>query len=63
MVHVRGNGTIHKTEKAKLLLKLESKIDSSGPLLDDISARVVDAMFTVNPLMNLPATHGGLASA
>ena len=57
MAHI--DGSINKTEKSKLLRKLEQNVNSQQP--QDIDACAVDAMFLILALKNLPSTFGGLA--
>ena len=57
LAHV--DGSLHKTNKAALMHKLEGKITSGNPPV--IEACVVDAMFLIRTLTNLPATFGLLA--
>ena len=57
LAHV--DGTFNKTDKSRLLRKLEEDFDSRPP--DAIDVCVVDAMFFIRTLSSLPATFGGIA--
>ena len=48
------NGSINKTDKSKLMHKLEDKIESTSP--DAVDACAVDAMFLIRSMTNLPTT-------
>ena len=53
------DGTIHKTPKAALLDHLEKFAVSEKP--NKISATIVDAVFYLRLLTNLPETFGGVS--
>ncbi len=53
------DGSMSSTAKAALLKKLESKIDSSPP--ETVDVMVIDAMFIIRSLTNLPPTFKGIA--
>ena len=53
------DGSINKTDKSKLLHKLEGMVESEKP--GDIDVTLVDAMFLLHTLLNLPPTFGGVA--
>jgi len=57
LAHV--DGSINKTDKSKLLHKLEGMVESEKP--GDIDVTLVDAMFLLHTLLNLPPTFGGVA--
>ena len=59
LAHV--DGSINKTDKAKLLHKLENTIRSTGPE-DPVDVTLVDGMFLLHTLQNLPTTYGEVAS-
>jgi len=58
LAHV--DGSINKTDKAKLLHKIEDMIDSTNPD-STIDITIVDAMFLLHTLQNLPTTYGEIA--
>ena len=53
------DGSFNKTDKSKLLQKLEKQIDSDIP--SDIDVVIVDAMFFLHTLVNPPSTFGKLS--
>ena len=53
------DGSINKTDKAKLMHKLEEKVESDKP--PTVDACVIVAMFLIRTLTNVPATFGQLA--
>ena len=53
------DGSINKTDKSKLLKKLEQKVESQRP--DHIDACAVHAMFLIHAQKKLPVTFGRLA--
>ena len=55
------DGSINKTDKSKLMHKLEDKIESTSP--DAVDACAVDAMFLIGSIKNLPTTYGVLSRA
>ena len=57
LAHV--DGSMNKTNKSKLMHKLEEKVETSQPSSYDACA--VDAMFLVRSLVNVPATFGEIA--
>ena len=56
--HVDGN--INKTDKAKLLHKIEGMVENNDPN-DRIDITIVGAMFLLHMLPNVPATFGEIA--
>ena len=48
------NGTLHKTDKTKLMHKLEEKVTSGNPLTNDAYGYVVDAMFFLRSQVQAP---------
>ena len=52
---------MHKTDKAKLLHKIEGHVDHDAPNANEINATIVDAMFLIHTLQHLPPTYGGVA--
>jgi len=57
LAHV--DGSINKTDKSKLMHKLEERVQSDKPVTRD--AYAVDAMFLIHTLVNVPVTFGGIA--
>lgn len=57
LAHV--DGSINKTDKAKLLHKLEGMVEHDKPSAIDVT--LVDAMFLLHALVNLPASFGEIA--
>ena len=55
------DGLINKTDKSKLMHKLEDKIESTSP--DAVDACAVDAMFLIRSMKNLPTTYGAVSRA
>ena len=53
------DGSLNKTNKSTLMHKLEEKITSGNP--PDTKAYIVDAMFLIRTLTNVPATFKALA--
>ena len=53
------DGSMNKTEKSKLQDHLKLKCDVTPPSHIDLC--IVDAMFLIHTLMELPSTYGGLA--
>ena len=53
------NGAMNKTDKAALMKKLEKRVVTEDP--SNCDACVVDGMFLVQSLTNLPSTFGGVA--
>ena len=53
------DGSMNKTDKAKLMHKLEERVQSSAP--EYIDACAIDAMFFIQTLVNVPATFGEIA--
>ena len=53
------DGSMNKTDKAKLMHKLEERVESSSP--KEIDACTIDAMIFIQSLVNLPATFGEIA--
>ena len=58
LAHIEGN--INKTDKAKLLHKIEGMVENIYPN-DRIYITIVDAMFFSHVLLNVPATFGEIA--
>ena len=58
LAHV--DGTLHKTDKSKLLKKLEVRVSSEKP--SEVHVSVIDGMFLIRSLVNLPSTYGEIAS-
>ena len=56
MAHV--DGIINKTDKVKLLHKLEGMVESEKP--GDIDVTLVNTIFLLNSLQHLPLIFGGL---
>ena len=54
------DGSLNKTDKAKLLHKLEGMVKSDVP--DQIDVTVVDAMFFLHTIQNPPESYGKMAS-
>ena len=52
LAHV--DGTMHKTDKSKLLKKLEVRDSSEKP--SEVHVSVIDGMFLISSLVNLPST-------
>ena len=59
MAFAHVDGSPHKTDKSALMKKLKGMIDSNPPAEIDVS--IVDAMFFIRTLSNLPSTFGGVA--
>ena len=55
------DGNMNKTDKSILMKMLESKAHSDPPAANQIDAYVVDAMFLIQLLSNLPDTFEGVA--
>jgi len=53
------DGSMDKTDKSTVLKNLEKRVDTVPPVTVD--ACIVDAMFLMRNLSNLPATFGGVA--
>ncbi|KAG7161672.1 hypothetical protein Hamer_G030971 [Homarus americanus] len=53
------DGSVNKTDKSKLMHKLEERVKSSKPVSRDACA--IDAMFLIRTLVNVPATFGEIA--
>ena len=53
------DGSMNKAAKAKLMHKLEERVESSSP--KEIDACAIDAMIFIQTLVNLPATFGKIA--
>ena len=58
LAHV--DGSINRTDKAKLLHKIENMVDVSN-LNATVDVTIVDAMFLLHTLLNLPNTYGEIA--
>ncbi len=58
LAHV--DGSMNKTDKSKLMHKLEAVDDSTPP--SDVDVTLVDAMFMLHIMQNVPPTYGGLGS-
>ena len=56
---VSSTGHMNKTDKSKLLHRLEQTTDSNDPI--SVYATLVDAMFFLHTLVNPPNTFGGIA--
>ena len=56
---VSSTGHMDKTDKSKLLHRLEQTTDSNDPI--SVYATLVDAMFFLHTLVNPPNTFGGIA--
>lgn len=57
LAHV--NGAMNKTDKSALMKKLEKQVNTEEPMTCD--AHVIDGMFLIQSLTNLPPTFGGVA--
>ncbi|KAL2091652.1 hypothetical protein ACEWY4_013915 [Coilia grayii] len=55
------DGSLNKTDKSKLLHKLENEMDSTYPG-SPVDVTLVDGMFLLHTLQNLPVTLGEVAS-
>ncbi len=55
------NGMINKPEKSALLRKLENNVSSLPP--PNVDACIIDAMFCLRSMSDLPATYGEVAKA
>ena len=53
------DGSVNKTDKSKLMHKLEERVESGRPPSRDACA--IDAMFLIQSLVDVPATFGGIA--
>ena len=53
-------GTMQKTPKVKLLNELESRVKSINPQHVDVT--IIDGMFFLHLLVNLPATFGAVTT-
>ena len=59
MAFAHVDGSPHKTDNSALMNKLEGMIVSNPSAEIDVS--IVDAMFFIRTLSNLPSTFGGVA--
>ena len=55
------DGSLNKTDKSKLLHKFEREVDSTDPE-SPVNVTLVDGMFLLHALQNLPVTFGEVAS-
>ena len=55
------DGSMNKTDKAKLLHVLEKKVESIPPESSSIGTVIIDVMFFLHTLVNPPSTYGKLA--
>ena len=58
LAHV--DGSMNKTDKSKLLHKLEAMVESTPPS-EGVDVTLVDAMFVLHTMVNLPITFGEIA--
>ena len=59
LAHV--DGSLNKTDKSKLIQRIERDVVSTDPV-DPIDITLVDGMFLLHSLQNLPGTFGEIAS-
>ena len=53
------DGFMNKTDKSKLMIRLTKTVEKNDPVAVDVT--LVDAMFQLHALMNLPSTFGEVA--
>ena len=53
------DGALNKTDKAKLLHRLEKVVESEP--LEEIDAVIIDAMFYLHTIVNPPSSYGKIA--
>lgn len=60
LMHARLNGKMHSTDKSKLMNHLKS-LGIQNALATQVKTYLIDAMFFIRLLFNIPTTYGGIA--